>query len=187
MPDPSENFEPQGDINFVTHEEPKSGALVDQIFTWTIARGRTVIVITAVIVMLLFVVRQKVKNDLDSVIDEIGPNKAIVENSMDKEKDYRDTQERVDIISGIINSQVNWRDRLDWFDKKVPDSVVKNNVVFESDTISFSGDSPNSDGFRNLIVNLITDDRVRTIVIKGSRYVSDTGGYTFEIEVLLNK
>lgn len=184
MPD---NFEPQGDINFVTHDEPKTATLVDQIFTWTIAKGRTVVVLTAVVVMLIFIVRQKISNDLNRAIEEIGPNKAIVENNLDQEREYRQIQERVTLIGTIINSQTNWKGRLSWFDTKIPTSVEKQSVKFDKETISFTGRSPSSDGFRNLIVNLITDDDVRNLVIQSSRLISETNGYEFEIQILIEQ
>lgn len=171
------------DINFSPNAVEKTPSVKDLIFQWVIKNGKRIVIFTQAIVLLVFLSRFKFDTDVRNITQEVEKNQAIVESLADVEAKYVENQAKLGLLRPIIESQIDWKERLDNFTKKIPNDMVLGSASFTANSIKVSATTETPQSFQLFLSLLIQDPSVKGIILESSKYDRSTNEYYFVMSV----
>jgi len=95
-----------------------------RVLTWILSTFRIIVIVTEIIVMIAFLSRFWLDAQNTDLSEEIEQKKAILVASADFEKEFRQTQERLQIYSGLTLNKVQNSSVISQITKLVPDDTI---------------------------------------------------------------
>ena len=167
-------------LNFV---EQKENNFIQDIFDWTITSGRKVIIFTEIIVLAVFLSRFYFDRKLHDVKLNIEDKQAIIESSYDIEIEHRRIQTKLEFLKSVLDAQIDWRNWLDNFTKKIPATLVLNQVILNKQTATISAIAKTPDSFAIFISILLQDEDINSVILTQSSFDKETKEYEFTMEL----
>lgn len=178
---------PSSEINFSPNAKEKGPASTrDQVFQWVIKNGKRIVIFTQAVVLIVFISRFKFDNDVRNITREVEKNQVIVEDLSSIEEQYLDNQRKLGLVKPIIERQIDWKDRLDDFNGKIPNDLTLENFKFSEKSIELSARTKSPQSFQVFISLLSQDQSVQSAVLKSSSYDNETNEFKFIINMETN-
>lgn len=173
------------DINLIpsASNEKAPGGVKDQIFEWVLNNGKKIVLITQAIVLLVFISRFKFDSDIRKLNKEIEQNQVVVENYAELEEKYLENQRRLGLIKPIIEDQIDWAERLQNFNTKIPNNLTLKNLQFEESKVKISAKTNSAQAFQLFVSLLVDDSSVQSAVLEASEFNTETNEYEFVISI----
>ena len=178
-------------INFIPEEllkkeEEKKGPLAI-VFDWTIASGRKILVITAAIVITIFLIRIKIDYDISKSVEKIESQEAKISSLVKTERDHLQIQKKLKLLNSVKSNEINWAERFNKFSKNLPSDVLIEKITYTKNSVTLSATTNSVQSFAKFLTILISDSQIKEILLTESHYVTEDKSYTFSMEVNLNE
>lgn len=173
-------------LNFV---EPQyhTENLLDQIFQWVLQSGRKIIIFTEIIVLGVFISRFALDRKIHDLRENVESKKTIIESTKNIEIEHRRIQAKLINLEQIVKAQSDFRTWLDEFTTKIPQNLSLKTLTVKTYGASLSASASDASSFATFINLLITDPKVKTIVLTSSQFDKDTKEYKFSLDVNLKR
>lgn len=171
------------DINLLPDNAIQKASAGQQIFRLMLKRGKTLIIITEAIVLIVFLSRFKIDRQINDATENLDNKAAIIRSSQNLEKEHNRIQYKTTQLQNIYNSQKDWAKIISDFDSKIPSDIVLENISYSKNSISFRAkvDTASSFGF---FVGILKDDpNVNSVTLQSSRFIPDEQSYDFSMSV----
>jgi hypothetical protein len=155
---------------------------IGRFLTWALDVGRWIVVFTELIVILAFLSRFKLDQDLATLHEKIKEKQFIISSSANFENTFRSTQRRIEEVKGIEDRQVDIDKLMAEISNATPTDIVLNNLTYKERGFSLTGTALN-EGSLNLYLNSLSKSTLFTEtnlynVMKGG----EKPGLTFTIK-----
>lgn len=150
---------------------------------WSVKIGRVVIVVTELIVLAVFFARFKLDRDLLDLSNSITTKLEVLATTEEFEREFRNVQERLEMIRGIYDDKTILSERVETFVDRIPQEINLDSLSIEKSSINFSAKAPSGTIFAELIHGFRKMSGVRTIVLKSSRFEPKAQQYIFTISL----
>lgn len=157
--------------------------LGQQIFKWVTKGGKTAIMITEVIVILVFLSRVKLDRDLFAIEQNIALNAKALNSTEDTALYLQNTKYKIDKIKEIDSNKFMWDSYLNFITAKVPGDMNIETLNIQSGNISIKAQTKTALAFAQFVHLLIESTDVDSITLIDSRYIKDSETYTFSMEI----
>ena len=177
------NFIPDDLLN--TKEEKKGPLAI--VFDWTIASGRKILVVTAAIVITIFLIRIKIDYDISKSVETIEAQEPKISSLVRTERDHIQIQKKLKLLSLVKTNKIDWTQRFNKFSKSLPSDILIEKITYTRNSVTLSAIANSSDSFAKFLTILISDSQIKDILLTQSNYVIEDKSYTFSMEVNLNE
>lgn len=150
---------------------------------WSVKIGRVIIVVTELIVLAVFFARFKLDRDLLDLSNSMEAKLAVLATTEDFEEDFRNVQDRLEIIRGIYEGKTILSGMVKEINDRLPQEINFDDLAVEKNKINFSAKAPSGTAFAKLIQELKKIANVKEIVLGSSRFDPKTHQYFFSISI----
>jgi len=140
-------------INLLPTEDLEKQPL-NKFLKWVLTYGRTIIIITELIVIMAFLSRFVLDRELTDLHEAISQKRAIVEATVDLENGFRNLQNRLNNIKQLGGTSTNIDKVLEGLLKIMPKDVYLKDFVLTKENITLTATSNSRTGFSTFINNL---------------------------------
>ncbi len=133
---------------------------------WVVSYGRYVLVITELIVILAFLSRFKLDQDLMDLEDKIATNKTILESSVKFEEKIKQITEKQNFILSEWKKQPLWSVYLNTLTRLLPKGVTLVSIEVDKEKMNLTGSSVNETELAYFINNLKTSKAFKKIRVE---------------------
>ncbi len=159
------------------------------IFRWTITYGRYVLIFTELIVILAFLSRFKLDQDLSDLNDKIKTDKIILQSARGFEKQVQQTVHDQNLIIKEWKKQLRWSSYLQIISRFTPQSILLKKLEASPSQINLVGISTNLNELNIFLNNLKASPAFKNVSldkIHTSLNSSQGGVTTFTISLTPN-
>ena len=154
----------QNQINLLPQEE-FAASTTGRILKWALSTFRVIVVVVEMVVMGAFLSRFWLDARAADLNDEIAQNGALVESTLDFEKDFRKTQDRLTVFSGLVNQEPSGAAVLTLISQYIPNDVSLVSFSFGDIGINIKGISGSERGIAQFISNLENSDDFEKVIL----------------------
>lgn len=170
-------------IDFIPKYPHQTESLKQQLFKLVITRGKTIIVVTEAIVLLVFLSRFKLDRQIQDLTESLDNKEAIIQSTQNIEKEYRDVQNKLNITVKLIDSQTNWYKKINAFDNEIPTGVTFKKIDYSQGAIDLSAQAQSASVFGAFMRNLIANESIKSVAIESSAYNVATQSFSFSLSI----
>jgi len=149
-------------VNLLPKEEFASSTL-GRVLKWLLSSFRIIVIVTEMIVMGAFLSRFWLDAKSADLTDEVRQKQSVLVALSDFEKDFKDSQRKLSIISGLEKISINPQTNLDIISARLPQDVYLSSYGIADNTIKISGISPSERSVAQLITNLKSDENFKDV------------------------
>lgn len=156
---------------------------------WVVSYGRYVLVITELIVILAFLSRFKLDQDLMDLEDKIATNKTILESSVTFEEKLKKITQLQDFVIDEWSEQWLWSKYLEELTRLLPKGVVLTSIDANGSQIDMAGSSVNETALAYFINNLKSSrafKKIRVEKVSSDLSIQNSRLISFAIKVIIN-
>ena len=152
----------QKKINLLPREE-FAASNFGRVLAWLMGSFRVIVIITEMIVMGAFLSRFWLDARVSDLNDLIKQKEAVISASSDFEAEFRKTQDKLDIFSGVTNSSTLAAESVDILSSYLPGDTVLTSISLTEEVIQIKGSSANEQSVGQLIINLESSERFEDV------------------------
>ncbi len=171
------------DFNFIPKDAYQKASMAQQIFRFLATKGKTIIIFTEAIVLMVFLSRFKLDREIADLKESIENKNAIIESSKSVEKRFKKIQAKLVVIKTIIDNQIDWETELGNFDSQVPNGMVLNSIDYADSSITLSATVDSAEAFASFIGNVVSNQNVKSVTLVSSSYNTDSKQYSFKMNI----
>lgn len=136
-----------------------------RILNWILSSFRVIVIITEIIVMIAFLSRFWLDAQNTDLTEEIQQKQAVLSASKDFDKEFKDTQKRLEILKNLTKGETVVSKSLSTLRSYLPDDIFLSTISFSKEALRIEGLSPNERSVQQLIVNLESTQIFREVVL----------------------
>ncbi len=109
---------------------------------WAVTTGRYIIILTELVVILAFLSRFKLDEDLKNLNDQINTQVGFLDNQQGSENDFLALQKKLNLASQMLSDRQNAGESLDYIENNMPPEIIplsrgvgKNHVSLNAATL----------------------------------------------------
>jgi Tfp pilus assembly protein PilN len=174
-------------IQLLPEKEFEEYPLSKQLTTWIIKVGRLIIIATELIAFSVFIGRIKLDRELTDLTDSLENQLTILENAQDFETDFRDLQERLEIIKDLRQKQIPTNQTLSFLFFLLPSGVELTDLTLQPGNAYLIAKTYSPLSFAQTINNLKNSPRIEKITLTSGRFSSKEGTYNFSLALKLDE
>lgn len=179
-----ENSEKES-IELLPEKEFEELSLSKKLTTWIISVGRVVIIVTELIAFSVFVGRIKLDRELTDLTDALENQLIILQNAKEFERDFKDLQERLEIIRDLRQNQVPAGATLSLLSPLLPPEVELTGLTLdppanESYLLAKTGSAT---AFAQTIHNLKSSKKIEEIALTSGSFSAKDNTYNFSLVI----
>ena len=138
---------------------------VGRILSWLLSTFRIIVIIVEMIVMGAFLSRFWLDAKNSDLNDEITQKKALIAASKDFEKEFKNTQLRLEALATLTKIEQPFSKLLAMVPPLLPPEIILKSFTANQEGILVSGTSPSEQIIAQLIANLESNSRVENIYL----------------------
>jgi len=169
-------------INLAPKELLEESSLWKKLFQWSSTVGRVIIVGTQIVVLGAFFSRFSLDRRLLDLSEKVKTKQAIVNATSSLEKNFRETQNKLEIIKNLKLSQNQYSQTIEQLTQMVPKTVTIDRLDLKEDTLVLNAKTPSGAEFVKFLTQLFTWKDLSQVVLKNAR-LSRSGGFIFNLEI----
>lgn len=143
----------QGQINLLP-EANFDATTAGRVLSWVLSTFRIIVIVTEIIVMIAFLSRFWLDAQNTDLNDDIKEKAAVLTASKNFEREFENTQKRLEIFSELTKNEGVYADILKTVVSYLPTDLFLTTVIFEEGSLQIEGSTPNEMSIQQLIVNL---------------------------------
>ncbi|MCB9800986.1 MAG: PilN domain-containing protein [Pseudomonadales bacterium] len=163
-------------------KDPFFSTIPGRILKWALSAGRYVVIATELVVIVSFATRFTLDRQVTDLNDSIASKESIIKSYGELEQNFRTAQEKISSYqqiyqeSNIVNTFADIREI-------IPDGIVLDNLVINTDTIIVSGQALTQTAFNLLVNNVQLSDKFHEVSVDRveSNDNSKDLGFTFSL------
>ncbi|OGM18058.1 hypothetical protein A2685_03055 [Candidatus Woesebacteria bacterium RIFCSPHIGHO2_01_FULL_37_10] len=136
-----------------------------RVLTWILSTFRIIVIVTEIIVMIAFLSRFWLDAQNTDLSEEIEQKKAILVASADFEKEFRQTQERLQIYSGLTLNKVQNSSVISQITKLVPDDTILKAIHITGNVWVIDAKTANEISIQQFAVNIDSIENTEKVSI----------------------
>jgi|GEM_PF-3024703 len=185
MPEQSEKTS----IELLPEKKFEEYPLAKKITAWVVSIGRVVIIITELIAFSVFVGRIKLDRQLTDLTDALENQLIILQNAQGFEGEFKDLQERLEIIKELRRGQVTASQTASLLSALLPQNVELTGLTIEPEAEKsyLLAKTNSATGFARAINNLKSSSRIKDIALTSGRFSAKDGTYNFSLAIMFAK
>lgn len=177
---------PARQINLI-HKDDFEKKPIGKFLTWALTIGRWIVIFTELIVIIAFLSRFKLDQDLADLQASIKERQAIVSASYAFENTFRSVQNRLVKVQDLENRQIGTGKILDEISRITPNTVVLKNLTFSENIFTISGNAATENSLNLFINNLSSSSFFAETNITQVSKSSLNPGIIFSLKTRLKK
>lgn len=155
---------------------------IGKFLMWALNVGRWIVVFTELIVILAFLSRFKLDQDISDLYDRIKEKQAIVAAYSSTEADFLSTQKRLDKVQQLEKDQIGIEKILNEISQITPQQIIFKNLAFSEGAIKISATAATEASLGQFLVNLSSSGSFEEINITNiSKGIGGEAGIQFVI------
>ena len=135
-------------------EEGFASTTTGRILLWILSTFRIIVIITEIIVMVAFLSRFYLDVQNSDLNEEIKQKSAVIAASADFEEDFRDTQQRLKIYSGMVENEHLASDSIKKIVENMPNDVVLESINLNNEGTTLNGIAANERSVQQFVINM---------------------------------
>ena len=143
-------------------EEGLETTLAGRILSWVLSTFRIIVIVTEIIVMVAFLSRFWLDAQHTDLSEEIKQKQAVLAASAPFEKNFRDTQKRLNVFTDY-SKDPGISKKMDYITDRIPADVILSSVVFNQEKVEINGLAAQESSIMQFIVNLTSDETLGEI------------------------
>ena len=147
---------------------PKKGfytTLAGRILTWILSTFRGIVIFTEIIVMIAFLSRFWLDAKNSDLSDEIDQKQAVIISTLDFEKEYIITQNKLKVFENVLAGEIHASNILKNITESVPNGISLTSLNFGNSLLTINGNSISEIEIQQFIVNLKSHPNFKKISI----------------------
>jgi hypothetical protein len=105
---------------------------------WAVTTGRYIIILTELVVILAFLSRFKLDEDLRNINEQISTQVGFLDSQADKEAEFRKLQQNLDLVGTMLTKRVDAGEILDYINNNLPPEVKPSRRAITADDINIT-------------------------------------------------
>ncbi len=179
MPEKSEK-EP---IELLPPKKFEEYPLSKKLTTWVINVGRIIIITTELVAFSVFIGRIKLDRDLTDLTDALENQVVILKNVESFERDFRDLQQRLQIIKDLRQKQVPTSKTISLLSSLLPENVELTGLTLGKDESHLIAKTSSATAFAQAIHRLKSSPQIKEIALTSGRFSAKDGSYHFSLAI----
>lgn len=172
---------PAQQINLIRKDDFEKKPL-GKFLIWALTVGRWIVIFTELIVIVAFLSRFKLDQDLADLQASIKEKQAIISASSGFEKTFRSTQNRLVKIIDLENRQIGAEKLVDEISRVAPSAIIINNLTFSENALALSGIAETENSLNVFINNLSASSFFAETNITNVSKLSSIPGISFSLK-----
>lgn len=132
---------------------------------WAVSTGRYMIILTEMVVIVAFLMRFKLDEDLRSLNEQIGGQVMLLQAFSPEEAAFRRVQTKINLGKKILDNRTKPAELLAYMDSRTPDGVMIKKRLIKPDEISLSALTLDQQAMADLMSTLSADARWKTVEV----------------------
>ena len=179
MPEKSE----KKSIELLPPEKFEEYPLSKKLTTWIINIGRVIIIATELIAFSVFIGRIKIDRELTDLTDALENQLVILENARDFEKDFKDLQQRLQIIKDLRQKQVPTSKTISLLSSLLPENVELTGLTLGKDESYLVAKTSSATAFAQTAHRLKSSPKIEEIALTSGRFSAKDSTYHFSLAI----
>ncbi len=151
-------------INLLPQEEFAASTL-GRIVAWLLSSFRVIVILTEMIVMIAFLSRFWLDAKSADLNELIRQKQAVIASTSDFEKEFRETQYKLEIFSELTSEESMLAEYLESISSYLPPEVALSSFSIVGNQINIEGISSSERGLAQFIANLKTIDHFEEVFL----------------------
>lgn len=147
---------------------------------WAVTTGRYIIVLAELLVILAFLSRFKLDEDLRNINEQINGQVNFLERTYRQESEFRQLQNKIALTKKYLDLRPSPYESLDYLDKRLPDEVVIRTWNINMGEFSFSAETQNEKAMGKIMATMSGDKKWKSIDVT-QLYGEKVSGIKFSI------
>ena len=118
---------------------------------------------TELVVILAFLSRFKLDEDLRNLNEQINTQVGFLESQMPRQIEFIKTQKRLDLVDRMLAARLNGGETLDYIASKLPEGVVLSKRRVVSSGISLTAETLSEQAMGELLATISADQRWKSV------------------------
>jgi len=159
---------------------------VGRLLAWVLSSFRVIVIVTEIIVMIAFLSRFWLDAQNADLTDDIKNKKAVLQAYQDFEKDFRDTQKRLEVYASVTK-EVPFASLIKSLSDLLPPDIYLSSLAYSGSQVNITALSPNEVSIQQYMVNISTVDMVKNVSIREIATEKDNPGlikFTLTMDVV---
>ncbi|OGD62183.1 hypothetical protein A2160_01380 [Candidatus Beckwithbacteria bacterium RBG_13_42_9] len=156
---------PKTNINLLPKNELEKTSL-GKFFKWALTFGKYIVIVTQLIVIVAFLFRFKLDQDLDGLNERISQQQQVVSSYQDLEQEVRVLQDRLSALKDITNEQTLLSLSLGSLNQVMPLEVGLTSLTLNKSNFTLEGRSLSEVGLATLVYGLQNQPIFDNIVVR---------------------
>ena len=171
-------------INLAPATQFSKSNLLDKLYIWGSSAGKILIIVTNFIIISVWLYRWDLDRRIYNLATSIEEKQLAITSISKKEESIRKIQNKLNIIREIESSKAYYSRLLENFNKTLSKDIEIDRVTFPSvKIVNISASAKDGTAFGLYIAELIKTDSIEDVTLFGSSLISETGRYSFVIEI----
>lgn len=130
---------------------------------WAVTTGRYIIILTELVVILAFLSRFKLDEDLRTLNEQINTQVGFLESQTSEMADFSRLQTRLDLTNRMLVGRLQAGETMDYVEKLLPKEVVPLNRMFSKSETTLTGATLNESAMGKLMLSFSQDPQWKTV------------------------
>lgn len=130
---------------------------------WAVTTGRYIIILTELVVIIAFLSRFKLDEDLRNLNEQINGQISYLQSQEPLEKEFRNVQKRTNMVDKILATRLKAVEGLDYLENRVPVEIAVNYRSITKDQIKIVAVTLSEQAMGNLLSTMSADGVWRSI------------------------
>lgn len=140
-------------INLIP-EKSFENTTLGRVLAWILSTFRIIVIVTEIIVMVAFLSRFWLDAQNSDLKEKIEEKKAYLTASQNFEKEFKDTQKRLEVYAQNVQSSGNLSKSVSTIVSYLPADLFLNSLTYSEKQIDVTGYTPNEKSIQQFIANL---------------------------------
>lgn len=157
------------------------------VFRFMITRGKSIIVFTEAVVLLVFLSRFKLDRQVSDLQEALENKNAIVEASQSIETQYRSVQTRTVRAKEIVATQPVYTKQIELLDMLEQSGIGLESSLVKPGSLELSASTQSAVSFGTFIGQVVSQKDISGVILQSSSYNANTKVYTFKMMISFQK
>lgn len=163
-------------------KDPFFATVPGRILKWALSAGRYVVIATELVVIVSFATRFTLDRQVTDLNDSIASKESFINSYGELEQNFRTAQDKISSYQQI-DQESNMVSTFADIREIIPDGIVLDNLVINTDTIIVSGQALSQTAFNLLVNNVQLSDKFHEVSVDRVESNDDSNepGFTFSL------
>ena len=160
-------------------------AFKDRLLYWVARAGKTLVILTEGIVLVVFVLRFYLDHKIATLEDSIEKKAEQISSVSDFEREFKYIQSKAMFYKAVSKQRIDFNKRISLLLKNTPHNITITNIDLTETTSYYTASTAEISEFSHLIENFGVEKDIFAVTLNDVSYDSTNKNYTFSVEVII--